>query len=588
MIILILGSLTGCIVKVKNDTETVVNLYPAYIVEDNKQKWGYLDEDGEFQIEPKYDEASNFSSEGLAVVKLDGLSGVVNSKGEILAPLFQVISDFANGYFYAFDGKTNHIFDYTGKLQFFTDKYQYIGPYKDNLFVSFKLMDDNSFKAGYIDKLGMEAIKSTYEEAWDFYNGKALVKIETGKYEIIDVEGNTIKVLNNSVIASIKDSELLAFVENELTGIMDREGNLVAEPRFTSIIETIDNHIVVKEKVNEIELTGVIDFEGNVTIEPKYQNIKALGKGYFALQDMDSNKFALSNSKGELITDFIYFDMGNQLGKLSNNLVSVYDGEKTYAIDLKGESSTVIPELNGKGNVSFDGKVTKANINNRVSYFDKDGDLLWEQINSFTLSETAKVIEKTFIDGGLNINYPVVEGLKDKEIEDSINQRLYKEFVGDGVINKSKYKPYNTTYNVNSTNDLLIIDTFTDYVTNKELNSDRTGKIYNISLNKGTFYELKDLFNTGSNYIEILSNIILGQMEQGTSAGMYDLSDFKGIRFDQDFIPQTNIIDIYFMPGELSGSQGEFQKFSIEQSDIDDILDLNSEFWWTYLVKRGY
>ena len=88
MIVLILGSLTGCIVKFKDDTANVVNLYPAYIVEDNKQKWGYLDEEGEFQIEPKYDEASDFSSDGLAVVKLDGLSGVVSSKEEILAPLF--------------------------------------------------------------------------------------------------------------------------------------------------------------------------------------------------------------------------------------------------------------------------------------------------------------------------------------------------------------------------------------------------------------------------------------------------------------------------------------------------------------------
>lgn len=75
-------------------------------------------------------------------------------------------------------------------------------------------------------------------------------------------------------------------------------------------------------------------------------------------------------------------------------------------------------------------------------------------------------------------------------------------------------------------------------------------------------------------------------MSQGT--GMYNLTEFKGIRVDQNFISQTDNVDIYFVPGEISGAIEEFQKFSIVQSEIDDILDLNSEFWWTYLVKRGY
>ena len=587
MVVILLAGLTGCIEK-SNKLE-VVNLYPAYITEDNKQKWGYIDEDGEFKIEPKYDEALSFSTAGLAVVKLDGFSGVVNSQGEILTPIYQGISEFSNGYFYAFDGKANHIFDYDGKLQFFTDKYLYIGPYKNNLFAGFKLMEDNTFRAGYIDKFGKEAIEAIYEESWDFYKEKALVKLESGKYEIIDTEGKTLNVLEKPVIASISESELLAFVENDLTGIMDREGKTLAEPRFTSIIETIDDHIVVKEKIDDVELTGVIDYNGNSVIEPKYKNIKALGKGYFAVQQKESNKFALSNSKDELLTDFIFIDMGNHLGKLTNDIISVYDGEKTYAIDLNGKNSNIVPDLMGKGDISFDGTVTKATINNKISYYDKSGKLIWEQINIYKLSEAAKVIEKTYVEEGLNISYPSIEGLKDKAVEDGINNRLYKELVDDIIANKSNYKSYNTIYNVNNTNDLLIIDTITEYIDYENI-SKKTGRIYNISLNKGTFYELKNLFKADSNYISIISEMILGQIEQNISTGidMYNRSEYKGISDNQDFIPQTKSLDIYFVPNEQSRFINEFTKFTISQADIEEMLDLNSEFWWTYLVKKGF
>lgn len=450
-------------------------------------------------------------------------------------------------------------------------------------------MEDNTFKAGYIDKFGMEAVEANYEEAWDFYKEKALVKLESGKYEIINTEGKTLTTLEKPVIANIRESEFLAFVENDLTGIMDREGNTIVEPRFTSIIEMIDDHIVIKEKIDDVELTGVIDYNGKSVIEPKYENINALGKGYFAVQDKKSNKFALANSKDELLSDFIYLDMGNHLGKLTNDIVSVYDGEETYAIDLNGKKSTVVPELLGKGNISFDGKVTKATINNKVSYYDKSGKIIWEQINIYKLSETAKVIEKTYVGEGLNIRYPMIEGLKDKVVEDIINNKLYKELVDDIITNKSNYKSYNTIYNVNNTNDLLIIDTVTEYIDDEDFTK-KKGRIYNISLNKGTFYKLKDLFKDDSNYISILSEMILGQIEQNISAGidMYNMPEYKGISDNQDFIPQAKNLDIYFVPNEKSSFINEFTKFTISQADIDEMLDLNSEFWWTYLVKKGF
>ena len=76
------------------------------------------------------------------------------------------------------------------------------------------------------------------------------------------------------------------------------------------------------------------------------------------------------------------------------------------------------------------------------------------------------------------------------------------------------------------------------------------------------------------------------KIESGT--GMYDLKDWEGIKPDQNFIVQTKTIDIYLKPGEIISYSEKFPRFPIEQSEIDDILDLNSEFWWAYSISEGF
>ena len=600
-ILIIVTGISGCVKKI--DKGEVTNLYPAFKMEENEKLWGYIDHKGEFKVEAKYDFADDFSIEGLARVEIKGLSGVINSKGEeILSPNYKTISEFKNGYFLAFDGENNQIYDYKGDRQFLGEKdYIYIGPYSDGLFTVLRLNSDGEMKMGYVDRAGSQIIPAEYFKAYNFHNGRALVeKYDSESHQIIDKDGNTIKELNYSEVkAGPRDGVYLFRGNDGQYGLLDFNGDILVEDKFDSILDMDGEHILVSFLKDKKILFGVIDKKANYVIQPEYEDIKLLGEGYLGLgkgkNSVMGSVYAIADKNGKIITDFKYYGVGGYSGKIKNGLISVSDGEKTYALDLKGNISTKVKEVDGRGEVSFDGKLTRANINGNISYYNSNKELIWEEKNIYILKEGARVIEEKFLLGNsVNINYPVLEGLKNKAAEDKINKDLYKLFTSlydsDGELKDGDYKYYKTDYKLNRVNDILIVEQISEISRNKDINPSIFGKIYNINLANGNFYELKDLFNQDSDYIGIVSDIIRGQIEAKIekNEGIYDLSNWKAIRPDQEFIAQTETIDIYFNSDEINSYGEDFPRLTIKQEIIDDILDLNSEFWLAYNTSRGF
>lgn len=594
-------SLSGCIKKIEQ--KEAVNLYPAFKMERNEKLWGYIDDKGKFIVEPKYDLVHDFTDEGLAKVELEGLSGVINKEGEeILSPSYQTISEFKDGYFVGFDGKVNQLFNYKGDIQFFGDgEYMYIGPHSDSLFTVAVMDEESNMKMGYIDKKGVKVIEPRYSRAYNFINGKAMVQEnEEENFKIIDKDDTTIKELPfKDVKATSNDGIYLFKDEDELYGLLDENGEIIIPDKFDSIVDMDGELIVVSILENEKHLFGVINKNGNYIIDPKYKSILSLGEGYFAVSEeeneINGNLYAIANKEGDILTEFKYYRVGGSDNKIKNNLISVSDGEKTYAIDFKGQRSLNVPEITGVGEVSFNGKVVKSKVQDTIAYYNAKGELIWEEINTFLLREGAEVIEKKFLEGRtINVNYPVVQGLINKEAEDKINERLYKYFTSsyenEEKLKSSDYIYYRTNYKINKVNDLLIIEQASEFIDDENRIPHTFGQIYNINLRNGDFYELEDLFKKDSEYVRILSDMLRGQMEAklDSGTGMYDLEGWEGIRKNQDFIAQTKTIDIYLKPGEIISYSEKFPKFTIEQTDIEDILDYGSEFWWAYSVNKGF
>lgn len=597
LVLLIVFGISGCIQRV--DTSRV-NLYPAFKMEEKTRLWGYIDDSGKFIIEPKYENALDFSEEGMAQVYNNNAIGVMNDKGEEIIPTrYKEIAELKNGYIRAFDGQINHVFNYEGKEQF-SGNYAYIGPYSDNLFAVARFNDSKDVLMGYVNKSGEAVIEPKYMRAYDFHNGKALVMKEQELYQIIDKDGNVLRELEYDLVVPANDgTSYLVRNKDNLFGYIDNEGNVLVEPKFQNGSLFEDGNAIVAVKENDSILFGAIDKEGNYIIEPKYANILSLGKGYFGVandRDRIGYKYALANNKGELITDFLYYNLGGENGKIVNDLISVFDGIETYAINLKGEKNEKLPTVEGRGDLIFDGEVAKVTLLNRLYYYNSNGKLIWEESNDYLLREGAQVLEKLYTDkDGVNIFYPVVEGLKNKNVQDKINKELYKKFVLDveeeiAKNSDKKYKYYNTTYVVKKFHDLLTIQKYSEFYIDGDATKGDDGAVFNISLINGKFYTLKDLFKEDADYITVLSNFVGEEvgMRIMEGSGIYKMDNFKGIREDQDFIPYMDRIGIFFRPSEILSYTETFPTFSITHDSIGDILDMESEFWWTYTVNRGF
>lgn len=64
----------------------------------NNGKWGYVDKDGKYVVEPKYELAGDFS-EDRAIVMENGLYGYIDEKGVLVIPtIYQAAKVFKNGY----------------------------------------------------------------------------------------------------------------------------------------------------------------------------------------------------------------------------------------------------------------------------------------------------------------------------------------------------------------------------------------------------------------------------------------------------------------------------------------------------------
>ncbi len=598
LVLLMAFNLSSCIKVVKK--EGPANLYPAFEMKDKTRIWGYINDSGKFVIEPKYENALDFSEEGMAQVYNNNAIGVINAKGEEIIPTrYREIVELNSGYMMAFDGEVNHVFNKEGILQF-SGNFVYIGPYSDNLFSVAKLNDNNDVVMGYVDKSGEEVVELKYVRAYDFHNGKAIVMKSQEIHQIIDKKGNVLKELEYNLVVPSNDGTIYLVRNNEnLFGYIDSEGNPLIEPKFFNGGLFEDGSAIVAVKEENSVLFGIINKEGDYTIEPKYADIVSLGKGYFGVanvRDRIGYKYAIAKNNGELITDFSYYDLGGSKGEIINDLISVFDGVETYTIDLYGKKSENLPTLEGRGDLIFDGNVAKATLLNRLYYYNPKGKLIWEESNDYLLREGAQVIEKLYEgDNGVNIYYPVVEGLKDKNAEDKINKELYDSFVldvEDEIAKNSdkEYKYYNTTYVVKKFHDLLTIQKYSEFYINGELTKADDGAVFNISLINGKFFTLKDLFKKDADYMAVLSNLIGEEMGMRImeGSGIYKMDSFKGIRKDQDFIPYMDRIGIFFRPSELISYTETFPAFSITHDTIENILDMESEFWWTYELNRGF
>ncbi|MCM8712093.1 WG repeat-containing protein [Clostridium sp. SYSU_GA19001] len=567
-------------------SERRVNLFTASVKTLHGTKWGYINSRGRFKILPQFEYAKDFQNNGLAIVTLNNVDGIINSlRRYVVRPKYENIMDFSEGLAVVIDKSGFKVIDETGR-EITCKSYSFISNFSNGR-AYFALSDAHgNYLYGYLDREGKEVIPAKYLNASDFKDGKAVVHVKENVYALIDLNGNIIQYYNYPYVGGLGDG-LLEFKETSdgKSGYIDVDGNVVIKPQFTSGGVFAEARAVVNIGEDIINKYGLIDKNGNFIIKPEYNSINQLGENRVAVLKAINEekpylglKYAIADTEGRFLTDFIYFDVGCY----KNSLASATDDRNTFFIDKTGKIVTELPVLSGGGSLTIQGDLIKAFVDYRISYYNKASELVWKQNTVIPLNYDYRVKEEKFRpDRNYIVYYAQVQGMKDKAAQQKVNIELEK---------LSKVKEYKLTFETETsyTGDFNI-EFFQKQLLVIELNAyefpfgaahGMPSKIYpHIDLVTGRFYELKDLFKPGSNYVKVLSDII-GEMIKTDPEYEYVFPDaYKGIKPDQPFYIGKDVLYIYFFPYEIAPYSAGFPTFKIPYKNIMSIINTNGEFW---------
>ncbi len=572
-------------------------LYPASVLTSSGDRWGYIDQNGTFSIKPDYGFAGEFNEKGVAIVA-NGNSlydvckvSFINKSGKVTAgPFSSYIPEFRNGLAILRGANEDSVVvDSSGKVILKT-KYRVID-YQDGM-LSFY---DNKLHYGFMDLKGKVVIPAKYFSVNNFENGKAVVEVNAGKFSVINKAGKVIEELK--YYNTYNSSEGLTSYYDEKskkTGYKFYNGTIAIQPLFYTAGPFKDGYAVVEIESNKsANKYGLIDKKGNFVIQPEYSGINYVGSGLYAVSiysDIPYSSYylpkALFNSKGKQLTDFKYY----RIGEFQNGYSTASDSTSTFFIDKTGNIVDKLSKLQGIGEMKFIGNVLQAKLDGGLTYLKENGEVIWQKDNSIPLKDGIKVKKVAFRpDYFTFIEYPELSGMENTTVQDSINNKLKAEFlnnIGSETSNDDEeyLEELTRNFSTNVNKDLLIIDKSGYWYPVGAAHGMPSQDYFYIDLKTGVFYQLKDLFKSGSNYADKLTSLVKNQIlldeRVATISGGLAYFDTKvTVSEDQPFILGSDSLKIYYHPYEIAPYAAGFPEFEIPYGQISSIIDTKGAFW---------
>ncbi len=562
-----------------------VHLFPALVKEIGGNKWGYINSKGKFILPPIYDHAGDFQENGLAVVRLKGQEGIINTNGySIVKPKYETIHPFSEGRAAVIDHGRYKVIDESGK-ELTTKAYSYIGDFQEGRAQFAETDEKGRYLYGYLNKRGKEVLPAAYESASDFIDGKAIVKMDCGPYALINLTGKVLKTYQYPFVGYYGGG-LLAFQKNSggKFGYLNEAGSIVIETKFTGVQAFMDSCAIV----NVEDEYGLIDRTGKYIFKPAYNDILHLGEARIAIgKAIDTEKpiigsmYGVADTSGRHYTGFIF----GGISKYVNEKSSAYNEHDTFFIDKNGNRIEDLPSVSGSGEMHCDKKLIKANIDFHLLYFEKSGALVWKQNDEILLNDQYSVLEKKYKPNkDFLVNYPEISGIASQKTLSKINQFLkdlsgIKETPAHLQLESNYFGDFEVPF---YKRDLLVIE-ITGY--NYPFGATHgvpVKKYAHIDLKNGDIYHFNDLFKPGSQYVKIISEIIGNQIRHSDTYSYVFHGSYKGIQADQPFYISKNGLNIYFAPYEIAPYAAGFPAFSIAFGDIISIIDQSGPFWRSF------
>ncbi len=399
------------------------SLYPA---EDEEYLWGYINDKGEWVIEPQYEDADDFCGEYAIVLKLaqeeseEKTYEIINTKGETIVRNIRGIDDYAEGnpyigdrcywvYGYEKTGDRDDEFIAKGCFDWQTGKRTELDPETD-----YEFEHDVSVNGNIVSVISPEGAYGFYDlqterlviepqfdlsYIWDIYlswNDCTVIQeygegSEYDPYYYITAEGTVVPLPETLILP---DSEgglihaeiyvagsrsIVCITKDDRYILLDYEGHPVTGV-LQDYLDCRNGNIMISK---DGELYQCIKPDGSVLFEGKYRRIEDVWtEGYLAVQTTDGQNMIIredgtcaaelpvpcsAGCTGEIITAYIEWD--DEIGP------------RWFLFDRKNET---VKEINVRGwieSITENGTVLyKSDETELYGFMDADGNCLQEAI----------------------------------------------------------------------------------------------------------------------------------------------------------------------------------------------------------------
>lgn len=256
------------------------------------------------------------------IVKKNDKWGMIKDNGEEVLPVeFDTISVLSKTKFKVSKSGKVAIVDFRGRM-LTSSYYDQLGKYSNQ---RIWYLDNGLY--GYLNSAGKEVIKARYANVSSFIEGRALVKLNQ-KYQLINMQGET--AFQNGLIEALPANGYYAFSKNGYWGVVSSSGRLISEAQFSQL-EKDEGYVVRVKKNNVWHLLNME--EGALSPEP-YDSIFKSYAGYYVVKSQ--GKFGLINTSGELMIPVIYENLSYE-GFVGKYLFLFKKGESHGFVSAEGE-----------------------------------------------------------------------------------------------------------------------------------------------------------------------------------------------------------------------------------------------------------
>lgn len=319
------------------------------------QKWGIINREDKFIVQPEYDYAGNYGSEGLAGLVKDGKLGFADTTGKIVIPFkYYWVSSFnsypkypifTNGLIAIIDaGESDNLRN--GKIGFMNTsgeiiikpQYDMVGGLSGlPIFINGKATVFKDRKPIIIDALGNEVLKPGFGTNGFLYfvDGFSTVYAESGHQGIISESGTIILEPKYNGVNPFSEGFAAVQISGDekgvTSGFVNKKGEFVFNKKFGFIRD-------FQEGLAAVEVNGkwgYIDTTGNFIIEPKFATANDFynGTAIVAIKKGKSFKYGFIDKTGKFILEPTY----NEANDFQFGLAPVKIGNKFGYINIKGE-----------------------------------------------------------------------------------------------------------------------------------------------------------------------------------------------------------------------------------------------------------